>query len=337
MPVCFLGEKCKTLLLTGIVCTCAAVLFLLQGCLSAKSEAKHGDWCYRHGHLNDALHHYELALDRTPDNVLVWLGKGNVLADLAHFDAALTCYRRAQTLAPTLARSYYLEGVLFQEQGEKESAMSAYGSAIGCPGDCLEARFNRAALLHETGMFFESLADYDVILAQVPHHWQSLAMRGKTFLCLERWADAEVDLTQSLAVHQSPGAWNDRAFVRMHLGNWEGAVADARNAVMAEPTNVNMANLAWLLLVAPVEGLRDVDEARLLWNQVQAQESNALPKEGIVAVEAALAFADGRKNEAVSMLKRQLEVGGSDQELHEQLECYMQDNPYYLRIPEAGH
>lgn len=71
-----------------------------------------------------------------------WLEKGLLLEQQGQLDEALSCYQSAIELVPTLARAHFNRGNILLDRGDAQSALDAYEEAIRYKPDSAAAHFN---------------------------------------------------------------------------------------------------------------------------------------------------------------------------------------------------
>jgi protein O-GlcNAc transferase len=71
-----------------------------------------------------------------------WLDKGMLLEQQGQVDEALSCYESAIGLAPTLARAHFNRGNILLDRGDAQNALGAYLEALKHKPDSAAAHFN---------------------------------------------------------------------------------------------------------------------------------------------------------------------------------------------------
>ena len=116
-----------------------------------------------------------------------------------------------------------------EQQGDLEQAMAAYRAALGRDKRRADAHLRMAVLHDKQGKFRESAELYRKALALRPGDPDVYCDMGYSFYLQRRWAEAEMNLRQALAVdsrHQR--AHNNLALVLVRNNRLEDALAEFR-------------------------------------------------------------------------------------------------------------
>ncbi|MCY3832853.1 MAG: tetratricopeptide repeat protein [Chloroflexi bacterium] len=127
------------------------------------------------------------------DLAAIHVCRGEALAGLGRWEAAIESVNAALAIEPYLAAAYYERGLIRSQQGDFDLAINDYTMAIHIEPDFAEAYFSRALAYEER----------------------------------KRYAEAEADLTRALDLNpQELGAYEARGRVRAAHFNFDGAIAD---------------------------------------------------------------------------------------------------------------
>lgn len=100
---------------------------------------------YRYGLFNDAAVYFQQALQKDPNQPVLYYNAGNALYKAGDAEAALRMYAVAAGKANTVAlkaNSYYNTGVLHHKAGRLPQAIAAYKQALLVEPNHAEARHN---------------------------------------------------------------------------------------------------------------------------------------------------------------------------------------------------
>jgi len=82
------------------------------------------------GRFDEAIGHYQKALEIRPDFVEAHFNLGNVLADQGRFDEAIGRYQKALKIRPDFAEAYFNLGNASADQGRFDEAIGHYQKAL---------------------------------------------------------------------------------------------------------------------------------------------------------------------------------------------------------------
>jgi tetratricopeptide (TPR) repeat protein len=131
------------------------------------------------------------------------LNLGTALYMQRDADGALTEYRTAARLSPSLARAHFGIGVILETRNQDREAIEAYTAAVTSDPAYLEARFGLAQALRRNGRVEESLPHYEYVLRTSPAASQAAFGLAMGLVRLGRYPEARARLEQ--AVKAYPG------------------------------------------------------------------------------------------------------------------------------------
>ena len=189
---------------------------------------------YQRGDYAQALDQIDVALDKNPDNSLVWnqrglalqrlkrleealvsydralvlwrdhaevlCNRGAALHDLKRFDEALASFDRALAVRPRYAEAFCYRAAALAELKRSEEALSSYDCALAIAPDYADALSGRADVLVELKRFDEAVASYDHALAIQPDNAERLCNRGVALYELKRTEEALASYDRALAL-----------------------------------------------------------------------------------------------------------------------------------------
>ncbi len=251
------------------------------------------------GRSNDAVRHYERALELRSDDVQAANNLGDVLASQGRTDEAIGWFRRALEIKPDyLAARNNLANAL-QSQGKFDEALEHYRYGLEIEPDNADIHYNFANVLFAQKKFNEA----------IEHYQETLRIRPGDLA-------ARCNLADTLRAQ----------------GRLDEAISQYRRALQIEPENVMTLNgLAWVLvddlrphLDRAVEAVALAERAAELTNHNNPIILNTLSR-----AYAAAGQLDKAERTARQALK--LASAGQNQQLvdyiQEQLEHYSQQRP----------
>ena len=193
------------------------------------------------GELDDAISHYQDALDLAPDFAAARAGLGSVLMLQGRRDEAVAAYLRALELDPTQPSVRNNLGTALHQQGKLDEALAAFEAAIALNPGYAAALANRGKLLAEQGRHDDAIASYDRALGSDPGNAGLLCDRAASLRQLNRLDETLASYERALAVE--PGHFDARhgrgqalSLLRRH----EEALAEFDRALLTNPDDADV-------------------------------------------------------------------------------------------------
>lgn len=161
---------------------------------------------YFHGHARKLLARHDLAaaesayrraLQRDPQQAVLYNELGDVLAVANRFDEAVRAYRQALQLRPDDDDAWHDLGVSLAALHRRQQAREALQRALELTdrGEVrLSARIHLGALAAEEGRFEEAIALWRQVLAEDPHLTAVRLALASNYAALKRYDEAEAEL-----------------------------------------------------------------------------------------------------------------------------------------------
>ncbi len=144
-------------------------------CTSGNSLAHYnlGAVLLRRGQLDEAMTHYQQALEIRPNYVEAYINLGIVLSSQGRFDQAMVQYGKALKIKPDSADAHTNLGAVLAAQGRLDEAAQHYRQALKADPDCAEAYNNLGSVLGRQGKYEEAMALFQQALAIKPDFAQA--------------------------------------------------------------------------------------------------------------------------------------------------------------------
>ncbi|MGP8200845.1 MAG: tetratricopeptide repeat protein [Limisphaerales bacterium] len=257
----------------------------------------------RQGRLDEAIEHYQKALQIIPDSPTTEYCLGNDLRQKGRVDEAIEHYQKALQLRPELAaETHYNLGIALGQKGRVDEAIVQYREALQSDPDFADAHINLGITLLQTGQLDEAISHLQRTLQINPGNAKAQNNLGNAFL---------------------------------QKGNAAEAIAHFQQAMQLEPDDPWVKNnLAWLLATSAEASLRDGDKAVQL-----AREANELAggENPIILHTLAAALAEsGRFSEAVETAQRALRLAEPQSnarlagQLQPEMKLYQAGRPFHI-------
>ena len=177
------------------------------------------------GQADEAITHYQKALQINPDNAEAHYNLGNVLLKKGSVDEAITHYQKALQINPDYAEAHNNLGNALLQKGSVDEAIAHYQKALQINPDYAEAHYNLGNALLQKGRVDEAITHYQKALQIKPGN-----------------AKAHYNFGNAL----------------LQKGRVDAAIAQYQQALQIKPDSPGfLNNLAWLLATCPDAHLRD--------------------------------------------------------------------------------
>ncbi|MGF1521126.1 MAG: substrate-binding domain-containing protein [Leptolyngbyaceae cyanobacterium] len=104
------------------------------GTLIAQGLSRRGIALMNLDRPDEAMKSFDQALEMEPDDLVAWLGKGNVMTKANRFDEAIFCFDKAIELNANTAAAWYGKGMALQKMGRDAEAQSCFARAQALGG-----------------------------------------------------------------------------------------------------------------------------------------------------------------------------------------------------------
>lgn len=230
------------------------------------------------------------ALLVTEHNYAAFAGLGNELAARGEIEAARAAYEDALHIRPDYGPALYSLGLLEQQHGDPDRALTLYRAAqVALPGFAA-ASLNLGSLLAQRGATVDAAQAFERVLELFPEHPDAHFDLALLFLLGGGPREALPHLAR--AVRSRPdffAAWEKLGEAQEALGQHELAVAAFEQALGDPHRNEARTRLAWILASAFEPEHRDPARALSLARQAVAASRGEDPQ-ALEALAAALAL-----------------------------------------------
>jgi tetratricopeptide (TPR) repeat protein len=120
--------------------------------------------------FDEAMAQYQEAVEIQPDCVEARYNLGNALARLDRFDEAITQYRKALDVRPDYAEAHNNLGYALANRGRMDEAMAQYQKALEIQPDYADAHYNLGDVSAARSLFDEAIRHYRKALDLATRH-----------------------------------------------------------------------------------------------------------------------------------------------------------------------
>lgn len=265
------------------------------------------------GHLDEAIDHFQMALNIAPGYREIETNLMLALAKKGRTDEAITLLQALLKEHPNDAQLHYNLGNALQRKGDSRGAVAAYEKALAIQGRYPAAHYNLGIALDQNGQIDEAIAHYQEVVKEQPNYPQAYCLLGNDLLQKARVDDAIAAYEQALKGRPTyPEVENNIGLALVQKGRPSEAIAHWQNALALQPDSVvSLNNLAWVLATFPESWIRNGEQALAL-----AKHANQLSGDNNPTILRTLAAAyaeNGRFTEASVTAERGLQLANAQE------------------------
>lgn len=191
------------------------------------------------------------AIALAPDLAPAFLNRGVVHARMGDMVRAIADYDKAIALRPENHLAFINRGAAYAALGQYERAIEDYQAGLRIAPLSSLTLINLASAYRALGRYPEALeaVDHSYRLKTEP---RAQVVRGNILLEMQDYAEAEGAYTKAiLTFRRYTEAYVGRAYARIKLGAYDGAMQDAGRAIELDPANPGHLNeRCWLRAMA---------------------------------------------------------------------------------------
>lgn len=143
-------------------------------------------------HFEQAREMFRRASRLDPRNVHYQLGVANSLALQGKYIEAETLLRKITVRFPNAALAWFNLGNVQRDQGRAAESLESYGAAVTIDTQLVEARNNRADVLHKLLRFEDAEREYRACIATAPDYLLAHCNLASVLMDLGRFEEAEI-------------------------------------------------------------------------------------------------------------------------------------------------
>jgi len=215
------------------------------------------------GHIEEAMEHYQKAIQINPNDCEVLNNLGNALADKGRFDEAIENFRQAIRINPNFYFALTGLGVALADKGRFDEAIENFRQAIRInPNDC-GALINLGIALAAKGRFDEAIENFRKAIRINPNYCEALVNLGIALAARGRFDEAIENFRQAIRINPNFSEALDNLGIALAArGRFDEAIENFRQAIQINPNDFEaLNNLAWVLAASPDDELRHGAEA----------------------------------------------------------------------------
>jgi tetratricopeptide (TPR) repeat protein len=183
------------------------------------------------GYWRDSTSLFNHALRVTKNNDKIHNVLGSFLDKKGRNNEAVYHYNKAIQIAPYHYGYYNNRGKAYAIMGEHKKSIEDYNKSISLKPDYADAYYNRGTLYGKTGQYQFALEDFNKAISLAPEHIKAFNNRGIVHTKLGLFQEALNDLNKAISLkHDYADAWNNRAFVYLKQDDNIAGCSNAKKA-----------------------------------------------------------------------------------------------------------
>ena len=191
---------------------------------------------FKTGQVDEAMVHYQKALQIKPDFVDANINLGNALLQKSGVDEAIAHYQKVLQIVPGGAEIYDNLGSALLQKGQVDEAIAQYQKALQIKPGYAEAHYNFGFALSKIGQVDEAIAQYQKALQIKPDYAEARINLGNALLQKGKVDEAITHFQMVMQI--APGyaeAYNNLGIVLLQKGKVDEAIAQYQKALQIKP------------------------------------------------------------------------------------------------------
>ena len=204
--------------------------------LTAETYNTLGNQLQANKRFEEALQHYDRAIELNPNYAEAYNNCGAVLQNLHRIPEALHHFDQAIAIKHDYADAHNNRGAALHVLGQYDAALLSYEKALLLNSNYQAAYINRGILLRKLNRLEEALLNYDRQIKVKPDDVNAYNDRGNLLQQLHRPQEALRDYDQAIALQPSFAyAYNNRATILQKLKRNDEALIELDRAILCKP------------------------------------------------------------------------------------------------------
>jgi tetratricopeptide (TPR) repeat protein len=191
---------------------------------------------FQKGSVDEAIFHYHKALQITPDFAEAHNNLGNALLQKGNVDEAIAHYQRALQIKPDYAEAHYNLGLTLLQKGKVDEAIAHYQKALQIKPDFAETDNNLGLALLQKGKVDEAIAHYQKALQIKPDDAEAHINLGNALFQKGKVDEAIALYQRALQIKPDDAeAHNNLGNALFQKGKVDEAIAHYQRALQIKP------------------------------------------------------------------------------------------------------
>lgn len=192
------------------------------------------------GKIDEAIGHYDRAIQIKPGYVDAYANRGNAYAKLGRYQRAIEDYNQAILLKPDFAEGYYSRGNIRSILGQYQLALEDYDKAISLNPDYIKTYNNRGIIYGELGQYQRAIEIFNTVIRLQPDYAYAYYNRGFAYARLDQHEKAIDDFDRAISLKSDyMKAYYNRGIAYAKLGRYRQATKDFQAVIRLRPDDEN--------------------------------------------------------------------------------------------------
>ncbi len=202
-----------------------------------------GNVLFKMGDIEDALAHFQTALQIKPDLAEAHNNLGNALLKKGRADEAIAHFQKALQVRPGYAIARNNLGNALLQQGQADEAMAHYQAALQITPDSTEVHINLGSALLQKGQLDEAMVHFQKALQITPDSAEAHNNLGIVLLQKGQLDEAMVHFQKALQITpDSAEVHNNFGNALLQKGRLDEAIAQYQKTLQIKPERVEVRN-----------------------------------------------------------------------------------------------
>jgi Tfp pilus assembly protein PilF len=207
---------------------------------NAEAHYNLGNALFKKGSLDEAIVHFQKALQITPDNVEAHNNLGNALLQKGNADEAITHYQKALQINPDYSEAHNNLGSVLLQKSNVDEAITHFQKALQITPDYSEAHINLGYALLKKGNVDEAMVHYQKALQINPDDANAHINLGNILLGKGNVDEAIVHYQKALQIKPDDAdAHNNLGYALVQKSSVDEAITHFKRALQINPDFVD--------------------------------------------------------------------------------------------------
>jgi len=199
-----------------------------------------GNALLQKGQVDDAIAHYQKAMEINPNYDLPYNNLGLALVQKGQMDEGIAQYQKALGINPAFSEALNNLGLALVQKGQADEAISQYQKALGINPNYADAHYNLGIVLIQKGQVDEAIAQFQKALEINPNYAKAHNNLGAAFFKKGQLDEALAQWQKTLEIDPNNSeAHNNLGAALLQKGQVDAAMAQFQEVVRLRPNDID--------------------------------------------------------------------------------------------------